>query len=80
MGLILSLVVGIIAGFIASKLTDGSGKGILVDLFLGLLGGLFGGWLFSLLGISTTGGLIGEIITAVIGAALLLLIWKKLLK
>ena len=71
---------GIIAGFIASKLTDGSGKGILVDLFLGIVGGAFGGWLFGLLGINLGSGVIGEIITAAIGAIILLFIWKKLVK
>ncbi len=80
MEIIAGLIVGIIAGFIASKLTDGSGKGILVDLFLGLVGGAFGSWLFGLLGINTGGGWIGAILTAAIGAVILLVIWKKLIK
>ena len=44
-----SIVVGILAGYIASKLTSGEGKGCLINLFLGLVGSLVGGWLFALL-------------------------------
>ena len=72
-----SIVAGIIAGFIASKLTDGSGKGCLVDLFLGIIDGALGGWLFELLNISW-GGCLGQIGTAVIGAVIFLFVWKKL--
>ena len=72
-----SIVAGIIAGFIASKLTDGSGKGCLVDLCLGIIGGALGGWLFELLNISW-GGYLGQIGTAVIGAVIFLFVWKKL--
>ncbi len=42
-----SIVAGIIAGFIASKLTDGSGKGCLIDLFLGIIGGALGCLLYT---------------------------------
>ena len=71
-------VVGVIAGFIASKLTSGSGKGCLTDLILGVIGGAVGGWLFDLLGISVVPGLFGEILVAVVGAALVLWLWKRI--
>ena len=77
MGLILSIVIGILAGAVAGKLTNGSGNGCWIDLFVGLLGGLVGGWLFEKLGIEW-GGLIGQIGTAIVGAVVVLWIWKKI--
>lgn len=74
---IIGLITGILAGFIASKLHSGSGKGLLIDLFLGIVGSLFGGWLFSLLGI-TANGWIGTLICAVVGAFIILWIVGKL--
>ena len=73
----IGIISGIIAGFIAAKLTGGKGKGCLVDLFLGLLGGFFGGWLFDQFGIQAYSW-IGQMIVAVIGASILLWIWNKI--
>lgn len=75
--MIIGIISGILAGFIAAKLTDGEGKGCIVDLFLGLVGGCFGGWLFEQFGIAAYSW-IGQIITAVVGASLLLWGWNKL--
>ena len=75
--MLIGIISGIIAGFIAAKLTDGEGKGCIVDLFLGLVGGCFGGWLFEQFGIAAYSW-IGQIITAVVGASILLLLWNKL--
>ena len=50
--MIIGIISGILAGFIAAKLTDGEGKGCLVNLFLGLVGGCFGGWLFEQFGLA----------------------------
>ncbi len=75
--MIIGIISGILAGFIAAKLTDGEGKGCIVDLFLGLVGGCFGGWLFEQFGIAAYSW-IGQIITAVVGASILLLLWNKL--
>jgi len=77
--MIWSIIAGILAGFIASKLTDGNGKGCIIDLVLGIIGGALGGWLFELLDISW-GGVIGQIGTAVIGAVIFLFLWNKLTK
>jgi uncharacterized membrane protein YeaQ/YmgE (transglycosylase-associated protein family) len=71
MGLIIHIIVGIVAGFLAGKIMKGSGFGILMNLVVGIIGGVLGGWVFGLLGLhfdSTIGGLI----TAVAGACLLL--------
>lgn len=73
-----AIIMGILAGFIASKLTSGSGKGLIVDLFLGLIGGAVGGWLFGLIGIQTTGGVLGQLVCAVVGASVVLWFYNKL--
>ena len=77
MEFIIWIVTGILAGFIASKLQSGTGKGLLLDLFLGVVGGLFGSWLFGLLGINIAGWL-GSLICAVVGAVIILWIVSKL--
>ena len=73
-----SIIIGIIAGLLACKFTGSESKGCFINLFLGLVGGAFGGWLFGQLGIHLNPGWIGELITAVVGAALLLWIWDKI--
>lgn len=75
--MITGIICGIIAGFIACKLTNREGKGCLVDLFLGIVGGAVGGWLFGILGIETV-SLVGEMVSAVIGAVIVLWICNKL--
>ena len=74
-----SIIAGIIAGFIACKLTGKEGKGCIVNLFLGIVGGSVGGFTFSLLGIHTS-SIIGEIVCAVIGAVIVLWVCSKLFK
>ena len=69
--LILFLVVGIIAGWLAGKLMKGSGFGLVGDLVVGVIGAFVGGWLFGVLGI-TAGGTLGRLVTAVVGALVLL--------
>jgi uncharacterized membrane protein YeaQ/YmgE (transglycosylase-associated protein family) len=77
--MLVGLITGILAGFVASKLFDGEGKGCIVNLVLGIIGGALGGWVFSLFGLQAYSW-IGELVVAVIGAMLFLLIWNKLLK
>src|SRR5438874_11061828 len=66
------LIVGLIAGFLASIVMRGGGYGIVGDIIVGLIGAFIGGWLFSLLGVGSGGGLIGSIIVAFIGACILI--------
>ena len=66
------LILGGIAGFLAGKIMRGDGYGIIVDIILGLIGGWLGGWLGGKLNIHL-GGSIGYLITAVIGA--IILVW-----
>lgn len=73
MGIIGSIIIGILAGFLAGKIMRGGGFGCFVNLLLGVIGGAVGGWVFSLVGIEW-GGLLGQLCTAVIGAVLILYI------
>ena len=71
MDLILFLIIGVIAGWIAGRLMKGKGFGVIGNLIVGVIGALLGGFIFSILGISAH-GLIGSLVTAVIGAIILL--------
>ena len=64
-------IIGIVAGYLAGKIMRGGGFGVIVNLILGIIGGVLGGWVFSLLGISA-GGILGSLITSTVGAILLL--------
>lgn len=74
-----SIIVGIIAGYIASKIMGQEGRGCLIDLLIGVVGGAVGGWLFKLLDLSW-GGVVGQIGTATIGAVVCLWLWSKINK
>jgi uncharacterized membrane protein YeaQ/YmgE (transglycosylase-associated protein family) len=78
-GFIYWIVVGLIAGWLAGKVMKGGGYGVVMDIVLGILGALLGGWVFGLLGLHA-GGLIGSIIVAFIGAVILVWITRLLKK
>ena len=65
------IIIGIIAGFVAGKLMRGGGFGLFINLLVGSVGGVLGGWVFSLFGIAAT-GIIGSLVTSIVGAILLL--------
>ena len=71
MGFLWFIIIGILAGFVAGKLMRGGGFGFLVNIIVGIAGAIIGGWVFGLLGISA-GGVIGSLVTAIVGAILLL--------
>jgi uncharacterized membrane protein YeaQ/YmgE (transglycosylase-associated protein family) len=75
-GLIIALVVGGIAGWLAGLFVQGTGFGLVGDIVVGILGALLAAWLFPALGITLTigGGLLGAIVLAFIGAVILLVI------
>jgi uncharacterized membrane protein YeaQ/YmgE (transglycosylase-associated protein family) len=73
MHLLWFLIIGIVAGWLAGLLMKGGGYGLIGDLILGVIGAYLGGWLFGLLGI-VAGGTIGTLITATIGAIVLVLL------
>lgn len=74
MGLLWSLLIGLVAGLLASTIMRGHSLGIIWNTILGMLGGVIGGWVFSLLGIHSNGGTIGQLVVAFVGACVLLLI------
>jgi uncharacterized membrane protein YeaQ/YmgE (transglycosylase-associated protein family) len=72
-------LLGLIAGFIASKLVDRSGAGALMDILLGIVGSVLGGWLFNQFGMpGVTGFNLYSLLVAVVGAALFLVIYHAL--
>lgn len=75
-GIIAWIIIGVIAGWLTGKLMKGSGFGFLMDMVVGLVGALIGGFLSSHLGLGGVGqhGLIMSIVIAVIGAVILTLI------
>jgi uncharacterized membrane protein YeaQ/YmgE (transglycosylase-associated protein family) len=73
------IIVGLIAGWAAGKIMRGGGYGAAMDIVLGVVGAIVGGWIFNALGIYPGAGLIGSILVAIIGA--MFLIWlSRLLK
>jgi uncharacterized membrane protein YeaQ/YmgE (transglycosylase-associated protein family) len=72
-GLIGWIVIGLLAGWLAGKLSRGRGFGCLVDVILGLIGAVIGGWLFSRLGIQAW-GFVGSLAAATVGAVILVAI------
>lgn len=77
--LLLFLLIGLVAGWLASRIMKGRGFGLIGDLIVGVVGSFIGGWLFGLLGI-TAGGIIGSLVTAVVGAVLLLYVLRLIKK
>jgi len=81
MGIIAWLVLGLIAGFIASKIINKSGEGLLVDIVLGIVGALVGGYIFTFLGhTGVTGFNLYSMFVAVIGAIVVLLIYHAVVR
>ena len=73
------LVLGLIAGFIASKIVNHTGSGVLMDIVLGIVGALVGGWLFTTFGgMPITGFNIYSMFVAVIGAVVVLVVYHAL--
>jgi uncharacterized membrane protein YeaQ/YmgE (transglycosylase-associated protein family) len=72
------IVVGLIAGWAAGKIMKGSGYGVLMDIVLGIVGAILGGWIIRLLGFEATGGLITSILVATLGAVVLVAISRML--
>lgn len=71
------LVVGLIAGVLASLAMGGTGYGIIGDIIIGIVGAFVGGWLFRQLGVSSpVGGIAGVILMAFIGAVVLLFVLR----
>lgn len=71
MGILISVLIGAVAGWLASKLMKSTSNGVFFNIILGILGGYVGKWLFDFFSIST-GSWLGTIITATVGAVVLI--------
>lgn len=76
--LLIIIVVGIVAGWLAGRVMEGGGFGLVGDLIVGLLGAFIGDWLLPRLGIHLGVGIVALIINAFIGAVVLLLLLRLL--
>jgi uncharacterized membrane protein YeaQ/YmgE (transglycosylase-associated protein family) len=73
------IVLGLLAGFIASKIVNRQGEGFLLDIMLGIVGAIAGGWVFSLFGASGATGLnLYSLLVAVAGAILVLVLYHAI--
>ena len=77
-GIIVWLIIGAVAGWLAGTLVKGGGFGLLGDIIVGIIGAFVGGWLAGVLGISIGSGLIASIITATAGAVILIVVLRML--
>jgi uncharacterized membrane protein YeaQ/YmgE (transglycosylase-associated protein family) len=71
-GLVTWLIVGLIAGFLASRVMRGGGYGLIGDIVVGIIGAFIGGWLAGFLGFGGSYGLFGSIVVAFLGACVLI--------
>ena len=80
MSFIYFIIIGGIAGWLAGKIMKGGGFGLVMNIVLGIIGGMVGGWVFNFLGLSTDGGMIGSLATALVGAVLILYVARLIKK
>jgi uncharacterized membrane protein YeaQ/YmgE (transglycosylase-associated protein family) len=79
MSILAWIVLGLIAGFIGSKLVNKRGEGLLLDIVLGIIGAVVGGWLFNFFGAAGVSGLnIYSLVVAVVGAVLVLVVYHAI--
>jgi uncharacterized membrane protein YeaQ/YmgE (transglycosylase-associated protein family) len=70
------IILGLLAGFIGSKLVNKRGEGMVLDILLGIVGAIVGGWLFNRFGVAGVTGLnLYSLLVAVVGAVLVLVIY-----
>jgi uncharacterized membrane protein YeaQ/YmgE (transglycosylase-associated protein family) len=74
MGIIASLIIGAIAGWLAGLIVRGAGFGLLGNIVVGIIGALVAGWLLPQLGIVLASGLLGSILDATVGAVIVLVV------
>ena len=79
LGIIGWIVLGLIAGFIASKIVNNQGEGVMVDIILGIVGSVVGGFIFNFFGAGGVSGFnIYSLVVAVIGAIVVLMIYHAI--
>ena len=73
------IILGLVAGFIGSKIVNKRGDGLILDIILGIVGAIAGGWLFNLFGASGVSGLnLYSLVVSVIGAIVVLLVYHAI--
>ena len=73
------IILGLIAGFIGSKIVNKRGEGLVIDLILGIVGAIAGGWLFNTFGASGVTGLnLYSLMVAVVGAVVVLVVYHAI--
>ncbi len=81
MSILAWIILGLIAGFIGSKVVNHTGEGVFMDIVLGIVGAVVGGWLFSTFGASPVSGVnIYSIFVAAIGAILVLVVYHAIVR
>lgn len=81
MSILAWIVLGLVAGFLASKLVNNTGEGMVIDILLGIAGAIVGGWLFNAFGaVGVTGLNIYSLLVAIIGAIIVLLVYHALVR
>jgi uncharacterized membrane protein YeaQ/YmgE (transglycosylase-associated protein family) len=79
MSIIAWIILGLVAGFIGSKIVNKSGEGVILDIVLGIVGAVVGGYLFNVFGAAgVTGFNIYSLIVAVIGAIIVLVVYHAI--
>jgi uncharacterized membrane protein YeaQ/YmgE (transglycosylase-associated protein family) len=79
MSILAWIILGLIAGFIGSKLVNKSGEGVFLDIVLGIVGAVVGGWLFNFFGAAGVSGVnLYSLLVAVVGSVLFLFIYHAL--
>lgn len=69
-----SVVIGVVAGWLAGRMTMGNGFGLIGNIVAGVLGAIVGGYLLDVAGLDLSGGLVGRLIAAGIGAGIVLVV------
>lgn len=76
MGILGWIVLGLVAGYVASTLVNNRGEGLPFDIIIGIVGAVLGGWLFTAFGVAgVTGFNLWSLLVAIVGAVVLLVIW-----
>jgi uncharacterized membrane protein YeaQ/YmgE (transglycosylase-associated protein family) len=79
MSILVWIILGLVSGFIASKIVNKTGEGVLLDIVLGIVGAVVGGWLFGLVGHTGVTGLnIYSFVVAIIGAIVVLVVYHAI--
>lgn len=76
MSIIIPILIGLVAGWLAGQIVKGGGYGLIGDIIVGIVGSLIASWLFPKLNISLGGDIVGAIISATIGAIILLVVLR----